>query len=214
MIRWQINHGKDYAPEVYGASRFRDHFYRPDVVERVLQTLDEGQAVVLADREAGRQNVTRSIENETPPRVAIIDPENGTFVKEATYGVAYQIEDRPGATIRRLRLKLDNSVAAEATELTVPVTGRLNGELRVALQGGAPALVLQAENEHGWSEPAVVRLRRPSGADQPKPDLYVLATGIDTFKQHPQLGLHYAAADARDFSTRMRRQEGGLYTQV
>ena len=40
LIGWHLNRGLDTAPEFYGASRFREQFYRPDVIARVLTTLD------------------------------------------------------------------------------------------------------------------------------------------------------------------------------
>ena len=37
LIGWHINHGYDRAPDFYPVSQFRDRFYRPDVIQRVLQ---------------------------------------------------------------------------------------------------------------------------------------------------------------------------------
>lgn len=45
-----IDHGMGKAPELQGASRFRERLYRPDVVARVLETLDEEKAFAPADR--------------------------------------------------------------------------------------------------------------------------------------------------------------------
>ncbi len=108
---------------------------------------------------------------------------------------------------------VDGSVATEAKDLSIPPAGRLNGELRVKLQGEAPLLTLLAESTRGSSDPASVHLRRGPGSDLGKPDLYVLAVGIDQFRD-TRMNLHYAAEDARDFADRLRRQEGGLYRRV
>ena len=37
LIGWQVNQGRDRAPEFYPVSQFRDRFYRPDVIQRVLK---------------------------------------------------------------------------------------------------------------------------------------------------------------------------------
>ena len=52
LIGWHINHGYDRVPDFYPVSQFRDRFYRPDVIRRVLQTpnLDVEEAVRDADR--------------------------------------------------------------------------------------------------------------------------------------------------------------------
>jgi hypothetical protein len=56
LIGWHVNHGYDRAPDFYPVSQFRDRFYRPDVIQRVLQTphLDVDEAVRDADNAAGR----------------------------------------------------------------------------------------------------------------------------------------------------------------
>jgi hypothetical protein len=37
LIGWQVDNGPNHAADFFPASRFRDRFYRPDVVARVLQ---------------------------------------------------------------------------------------------------------------------------------------------------------------------------------
>ncbi len=102
LIQWQINRGLDQEPEVYTASRFRDQFYRPDIIDHVLQELDPQKALEVADRAAGRRpTAVKSIAEDTPPRVAIIDPAEATFVDKPDLSVAYSIDDRPGTAIRR-----------------------------------------------------------------------------------------------------------------
>jgi hypothetical protein len=214
LIRWQINRGLDKEPEVYTASRFRDQFCRPDVIERVLDELDPLKALEAADREAGRDTVIKSVAEDTPPRVAIIDPADSTFVDKPDLTVAYTVEDRPGSLIRRVRLLLDGRVASEAKSLTIPSGGRLTGELRVTLQGELPVLTLLAESDKGSSDPSSIRVRRRAEQDTYKPVLYGVVIGVSEFRDHPELELHFAAADAEDFSCRLRQQEGRLYRRV
>ena len=54
LIGWHVNRGPDAAADFFPASHFRDRFYRPDVVARILDTLDEGKAVAEADTAAQR----------------------------------------------------------------------------------------------------------------------------------------------------------------
>jgi hypothetical protein len=58
LIGWHVNHGYDQAPDFYPASQFRDRFYRPDIIQRVLLTpgLDVADAVREADQAAGHAN--------------------------------------------------------------------------------------------------------------------------------------------------------------
>ena len=49
LVGWQVDNGRDQAASFFPASRFRDYFYRPDVVSLVLKTLDESEAVQQAE---------------------------------------------------------------------------------------------------------------------------------------------------------------------
>jgi hypothetical protein len=215
LIQWQINRGLDQEPVTYSVSRFRDQFYRPDVIERVLDNLDPKKALEAADDAAGRQRTfTKSIAETTPPRVAIVDPVEATFIDRSELVVAYTIEDRPDAIINRIRLMLDGRVVAEKKNEKLQSDGRMNGEFKVLLQGDQSLITLLAENQHGTSDPASVRIRRNSTADNYKPTLYVLAIGVGKFKNHQHLKLNFADADANAFVERVVRQERGLYSRV
>lgn len=49
LIGWHLNQGKDQAAEFHPASRFRDVYYRPDVIKHILATLNEEKALALAN---------------------------------------------------------------------------------------------------------------------------------------------------------------------
>ena len=215
LIQWQINRGLDQEPATYSSSRFRDQFYRPDVIERVLDTLDPKKALEAADDAAGRTpTLIKSIAETTPPRVAIVDPADATFIERPELVVAYTIEDRPGSVIKRIRLMLDGTVVAEKKDQTVSADGRMAGEFKVPLQGEQSLITLLAENEHGSSDPSSVRIRRDPTTEAHKPTLYVLAVGVAKFKNHSHLKLNFADADANAFVERIMKQEHGLYSRV
>ncbi len=49
LFGWTVNRGRDRAADFYSAARFKDRFHRPDVIDRILTTLDEAEAVAQAD---------------------------------------------------------------------------------------------------------------------------------------------------------------------
>jgi WD40 repeat protein len=214
LIQWQINRGLDEEALAFSAARFRDQFYRPDVIERVLDTLDPQKAVEAADGVAGRLTVLKSITDDTPPRVAILDPAHQTLVEKTELVVAYTVEDRPGTMIRRIRLLHGPRVVAEERNRQLPPEGRMIGEFRIKLEGEDRTLILFAESERGSSDPASVTIRRNPTGDEHKPNLYVLAIGVAEYKKHPSIKLQFAKNDADAFVERARRQEGGLYNRV
>ena len=48
-----MNRGKDKAADFFPISQFRSLYYRPDVIALMLHTLDEGEALRLANVEVG-----------------------------------------------------------------------------------------------------------------------------------------------------------------
>lgn len=218
LIRWVVNRGLDAAPQDYPVGAYRDKFYRPDVIATILDTLDIDRAVQLADAARGRQSnavAAAVVIQQAPPVVTILDPDDGTTVRNSPLEVGYRISGKPGEKIKRLRALIDNRETAFVRDLVIPASGVLEGELKVPFEGIAPVLQLYAANEFADSAPATVRL---SGGIEPKdknkPVLYVLAIGISEYRNDARLNLKFADDDARAFAARMRAQKGGLYRDV
>jgi uncharacterized caspase-like protein len=75
---------------------------------------------------------------------------------------------------------------------------------------------LFAENQHGISAAASVRLKWGGAAQQgpvAKPTLYAVVAGVSAYRML-LLQLGYAAKDAKDFATVLEKQKGGLYGDV
>lgn len=66
LIGWHLNRGKDNAADFFPASRFRNQFYRPDVVSKVLASGTKAEAIRLADAESERKS--RAVFVAAPPR--------------------------------------------------------------------------------------------------------------------------------------------------
>ena len=69
LIGWHVNQAPDQVADFFPASRFRDLFYRPDVVRLVLSTLDEPEALRKADAARGIRapEVAAPITQDLPP---------------------------------------------------------------------------------------------------------------------------------------------------
>ena len=79
LIGWHLNRGWDQAPDFFPASRFRDRFYRPDIVQAVLSTLDEADAVAAANAAANVREDTSDIATQLPPVVTLLVPPGTAF---------------------------------------------------------------------------------------------------------------------------------------
>ena len=75
FIGWHVNNGRDQAADFFPISRFRSIYYRPDIIDRVLKTLDETEALRLANEERGAKPLaTASVREKLPPVVSIVTP--------------------------------------------------------------------------------------------------------------------------------------------
>ena len=219
LIGWQVNHGLDEAPELYAASRFRDRFHRPDVIDRVLQELDVDAAVAKADAakpapaRAAAAPVT--VLDILPPTVAIIEPQEGAPAPAGELTVTYIVSAPERDPPTRVKLLVDGDLAAEAT-LPPSASGQRERRLIAELPAGGSLLTLMARNGQGWGDPVTVRLRRPAPAivHALTGSLYVLAVGINQYRNHGHLALSYAVADAEDFCSALLPQQGCMYKEV
>lgn len=220
LIGWHVNRGKDQAADFFPASRFRERFYRPDVLARVLVTQDEATAMAQANEASGRSAKTVSIAQVLPPVVEILSPDDGAEVSKPTITLKYFPRTPDDAPLTGIRVRVNGQAvslpggngfaAAKPTgvrEVAVPIPPRDN------------VVQLFAENKNGVSVPATVRLAWAGGkvaAEQKldiKRKLYVLAVGVSKYK-NPDYNLGLAAKDAADFVQVLKKQKGGLYGDV
>ena len=68
LIGWHVNNGAEQAADFFPISKFRRDYYRPDVVAKALETLDEAEAIKLANEESGKKAQEGSCDQDTPAR--------------------------------------------------------------------------------------------------------------------------------------------------
>jgi WD40 repeat protein len=213
LIGWHVNNGKDKEASFFAASRFRSAFYRPDVIDRVMATLDEGEAVQLANTESGRKEVAAaSVRDKLPPVVTILSPQDGTEVSGSPVSVRYSATSQEPVT--SVRVLVDGRpVNVEGAAKTV----QSSGDLAVPVPAKDCDVSVIAENRFAVSDPATLRLRWkgsvPKEEFEIKPKLYVLSVGISKY-QDPDLRLGLAAKDAQDFGSAWKTYAGPMYRGV
>ncbi|MGQ0675018.1 MAG: hypothetical protein ACT4N4_02885, partial [Rhodospirillales bacterium] len=76
LIGWHLNNGAGAAADFFPVARFRDRFYRPDAINKVLAALDVKDAVRFADAQAGRKARDElGVRDLRPPVIASLSPE-------------------------------------------------------------------------------------------------------------------------------------------
>jgi hypothetical protein len=201
LIGWHVNHGYDRAPDFYPVSQFRDRFYRPDVIQRVLKTpnLDVAEAVREADQAAGQSTArTVPVSSLLTPVVEIDDPKDPASEDRRDMQLAYSVKLPSAGDLLRVEGLIDGvKIAAEERRLVDKGDTRA-GILHFKIPRRDSKVSVIAYNNNGASVPASVQVKWTGAGTEPKLTLYVLAIGISNYKD-PSKSLHFAAKDAADF---------------
>ncbi|HYX42863.1 MAG TPA: caspase family protein, partial [Pyrinomonadaceae bacterium] len=227
LIGWHVNNGRDAAADFFPVGQFRNVYYRPDVVSKILQTGDEQLALKEANEEAGRKQQQASIAQLLPPVVEIVSPQDGAQLTTNEITVRFRLRTPSGEPVTEVRALVDGRPATAERGLSLQANGTTPTdarELRVAVPEGESQVSIIAANRFTTSVPATVRVRssKPAASvtatstnDQfeIRPKLYVLAVGVSNYAD-PKLKLGFPAKDAQDFADAWTRQKGALYRDV
>jgi WD40 repeat protein len=223
LIGWHINHSYDRAPDFYPVSQFRDHFYRPDVIQRALKTPNFDAAEAVREADAAAQTAGRTMTKGAPvsslltPVVEIHGlkdpaPEDHTDI-ELTYSVRLPSAD----DTLRVEARIDGVEVPTNDDRLVDKGDSRAGSLHLVIPRRNSTVSVIAYNGKGASVPALVHVQWTGAGTEPKLTLYVLAIGISNYlaaEKDPKMRLHFAAKDAADFVAVAEAQAGGLYEKV
>ena len=215
LIGWHLNHGVDTAPDFFGVSRFRQQFYRPDVIAQVLQTLDVDKALQIADNARGQKTATRDVRDILPPTVSILAPESGAKHNDKKLVLTYKADSENGEIVS-IEAQIDGRPVKALNHVPTYDKKRQSvvGQMTLEIPTQNCLVTIIAKNQNGSSEPAKYYVTWEGTPDWFKPKLYVLAVGVNDYRDSCYDGLKYCAKDAGDFVNAAKMQEGGLYQKV
>jgi hypothetical protein len=235
LIGWHMNRGWDQPPDFFPASRFREKFARPDIVQKVLQTQDEAEAIRQADALASRKPTeTKPIEAQLPPVIQITSPRDGAPASGGTVTLDYTLRSPSGLPVDAIDVMIDGRPLAatrglsridEASQAACPgivtrglarvpaSTGETTCHITVPVPARGGEIGLVARAGQVTSVPAIVRLAGGAGGETARGRLIVLAIGVAHYAD-PALHLGLPAKDASDFAAALQAQKGHLYGDV
>ncbi|MGI9412761.1 MAG: caspase family protein, partial [Hyphomicrobiales bacterium] len=216
LIGWHVNRDWENAPDFFSADRFRDRFYRPDIVQQVLTTADEEQAVDRANTAANRRRDERTIKQQLPPVITIESPGEGSEFSDGRVTLTYKVRSPSGLPVKAVDVLIDGRpLEARGLVRVEDIAEDRPQSLTVTLPKRNVEVALIARTAQTTSEPARVQLHWGGGVaeDSLKPKLYAVLIGVSDYTDE-NLRLNFAAKDARDFAKALKRQEGGLYSKV
>jgi hypothetical protein len=215
LIGWHINHGYDRMPDFYPVSQFRDRFYRPDVIQRVLWTpnLDVDEAVRDADRAAGRPMTKAAPIGSLLTPVVEIHSKDTMAVDRTEMQLAYTVRLPSPSDSLRVEALIDGVKIAAADQPLVATGETRAGILNFTIPRHNSIVSIIAYNSEGASSPASIHVQWRGPGSDPKLTLYVLAIGVGRYKDKNVRPL-LAGKDADDFVAFVKTQVGGLYEKV
>jgi WD40 repeat protein len=217
LIGWHVNNGSEEAADFFPISRFRTAYYRPDVVAKVLETLDEAEAIKLANKESTKKMQEVPVTKMLPPVVSILSPKDGSQTSAKEVELKFEVRSPSGEPVTNVRVLVDGRPIGRG--LTIKEIQKDQGiqGARVAIPEKDAEISVIVENKYAASEPATVKLKWSGKVKEDeftiKPKLYVLAIGVSKY-QDKNLTLEFAAKDARDFAESFLKQKDGLYRDV
>lgn len=217
LIGWHINRGSDAAADFFPASRFRSQFYRPDVIDRVLDAGSEADVLAQANQDAGRKDTpTVSVVQVLPPVVEILAPVGDSTVGSTSVTLRYRV--RSDTPVTGLRARVNGQAVQTRNASALEGDATQERSVTVSIPEQDSEIQLFADNKNGTSTPATLRLRwagKPAPAPEisNKPKLYLLAVGVSQYA-NPQYNLDLAAKDATDMARVLQAQKGKLYADV
>lgn len=216
LMGWHVNRSPNMASDFFPVSRFRSTYYRPDVIEKVLETRDERQAVQMANSESGRRRpeAETSVTKILPPVVTIVSPADGVNVASNQITVKFSVRSPSGEPVTNVKALVNGRPVAATRDITLegapampagqegaatPVKTEAYGGSKDAGSVGQVTLPIPSEdsfisiiasNQFSSSEPTTIRVRwqgaRKTDEFVVLPKLYLLAIGVGKYFNFPE----------------------------
>lgn len=226
LLGWHVNRRFERAPDFFAAGRMRDQFLRPDIVVKVLETLDEGEALRQAELEALRAGL--------PPVLRIVTPEDGAHVSSDSVLIGFEVTSYGGADGKSevlVSVRVDGrpiagepvfrAVPGRTTRIAVPLPYPWSTIDATPLDCDLPVhiMLLPATVDGRVGEPDSLRLTlsrslQPALIKPRRPRLFLLACGVSDHADG-RLRLRYGHKDALDVAAFFEWQKTtGLFDDV
>ena len=208
LIGWHINRGADREALFYPLARFFEQFYRPDVIEEVLRTLDSDIRIAVRINKALRKEAAPgAIQEPVQETITIVPPPKVTILRVAEVRTSERdqvtvkvIAEDTGGGIDDIWLFHNGKRVMEdgknmKTTRTDKGFEKIYG-LRL-LEGENRFSASAFNREKVESDPAEL-IAVLEGVSK-IPDLHLVLIGIDQYK-NPDLNLTYAGRDAKSMA--------------
>jgi WD40 repeat protein len=214
LMGWTVSNGPNALATFHPASQFRKSLYRPDVIGRLLAEGSVEKALEAANQARGvTTRGVANVEEVLPPRVNLSAPGlKSAKVREPRLAVEASARGVGEHPVTSLQLLLDGRPYQGGGGLRRVEGAKVGTEVKekwmVEVPEGEHTLRVLARTEvsSGLSNDLDVTFDRPG----PKPRLYVLAVGINKYKDR-NLQLGCAVNDAVELEKTFRARSKELF---
>jgi WD40 repeat protein len=192
-MSWRI------GTKIYDFERFFERYFKADLIRRIFGT---------AKDEVRKNSITKGF--ALPPEVRIVSPDNAQNTTAETIALTIQATDQGGG-VRDIRL-YQNGKRLSEKQRGISQPKETSVTFNVSLLAGENIFRATAySNDQTEAEPFEITIERkaPTG----KSDLYILAVGINAYK-NPKYNLNYAGADAQALSEAVEKKGRGIFGKV
>jgi len=154
LIGWHVNNGREAAADFFPNHLFKAYFNRPDVIDRILLTADETEAVNAANTKSGRKEERLTVAAILPPVIEINAPKIKE-VTDTTVRLSYNIRNHSGEPVTDLKAIIDG----KEVRLEKPSGKTGTSEFTIQIPKKDSELILIAENRYTKSLPANVKFK-------------------------------------------------------
>lgn len=223
LIGWHINRSWDEAPDFFPARAFRNTFYRPDIVQLMLETLDEEKAIEEANKRAGiKQRPEEDVTKLTPPVIVIQGGDESASFATREVTIVYRVRSPSGSREVDVQPLINGERVGtgglqRVTALPTVASDSQGQSLVLTLPPRDVTVTLVARSGDRISAPASRQFRwtgTTQAVDKPKPRLRALLIGVNEYQSPDISRLTYAKKDARDFGEALKAQKGRAFTEV
>jgi|JI9StandDraft_1071089.scaffolds.fasta_scaffold02056_2 WD40 repeat protein len=216
LIGWHLNRGIEKESDFFSVGKFRDAYYRPDIITRILEVGDSQRAITEANAIRQKKEAL-PVTKYLPSVVRILVPPSGKPVKGELVNFMTKIRSPAGLKVKELKVYIDDNLVETYPVNFLPSDSEDLSEFEFQLKvphKESMNISVVTVTEQGASNPERIILLGQQGEEK-KPDLHLLSVGIGKYKDVKNVrALHYSVSDARDFFSIMKKQEGKVYNKV
>lgn len=214
LLGWHINNGPEEAASFYPAAQFRRSLYHPDVIKHVVAAGSTEKAFALAGK---KYDKNLNISQVLPPSVAITSPTGlgAIRMKQQQFEVkatARSVGEHPVTALRLLVNGRPYRGLAGMQKIARPQVGEVKLSWKVELPLGLHNLSVLAESAVSRTVSQPVEVTIAGGSADDRPNLYVLAVGINDYPG--DLKLDFAVPDADAITQSLKEKSGPLYRKI